>query len=231
MTQSLEQHVEELRNRLLHSLIVLGVLTGVSFYFSGDILALLQTDLGMTLNALVAYEVFYTELMIALIFGFMLSLPVFIFHALNFMKPGLKEVEYRTLKNYLPFSVLLFGVGAVFAYEVIVKASLKFFQATTEASTVGAVWGLKNTLGFALKLSVFSGLMFQLPIIAVILAMAGLIDRDMMRRYRAYFFVAVLLLAAVATPPDILTQLLLTIPVMGLYQLSIFLVGRVQPEK
>lgn len=227
--KSLEHHVNELRNRLKHSFIVLIGFTGIGFYYSKEILEWLQADLMLQLNALKAYEVMYTRLTIALLFGFFLALPVLIYHALKFTKPGLKTGEYRVLRNYLPFSILLFIGGAAFSYEFIVKSSLSFFRSMTSGSDVAAVWGLQSTLGFALKLSAFSGLMFQLPIVAMVLSKAGLIDTLTMKTYRAYFFVSVLLLAAVATPPDIITQVLLTAPVMGLYQLSIFLVGLTEP--
>ncbi|MFB6158866.1 MAG: twin-arginine translocase subunit TatC [Candidatus Nanohalobium sp.] len=226
--QQLEHHVAELRWRLKHSFIVLVVLTAVAFYFSPQMLTWLQHDLTMELNALVAYEVLYTRLMMSVLAGVLMSLPVLMYHGIKFAQPGLKPEEYRVLRNYLPMSVILFVAGAVFAYQVIVKSSLDFFQSVTTGSGVEAVWGLQNTLGFALKLSAFTGIMFQLPIAALVLAKAGLIDRESMIQYRSYFMVAVLLLAAVATPPDIVTQVMLTVPVMGLYQLSIFLVDRTE---
>jgi sec-independent protein translocase protein TatC len=227
--QSLQYHIQELRKRVIHSGIVFIVLSAIGIYFSGDILSIIQNDLGYSLNALSAYEAFYTQIMIGVLFGFFFSLPTTLYHMIKFAEPGLKPGEYRILRNYLPFSVILFVVGAVFAYTVIVKTSLEFFRASTLAADVGAVWSLQNTVGFSLKLSALTGIMFQLPIAALVLAKAGLINADVMRRYRAYFVVAVLLLAAIATPPDLVTQLLVTGPVIGLYQISIYLVKHVDP--
>jgi sec-independent protein translocase protein TatC len=226
MESGLEPHLEELRSRALHSLLVLAVVSAACFYFSPRAIELLQSDLGLRLNALVAYEVFYTRLMVAVLLGSFLSLPVFLLQFLGFVKPGLTEREYRVLRNYLPFSVLLFVAGAAFGYEFVVKTSLGFFQNVTASSQVRSVWGLQNTLGFALKLSAFTGIVFQLPIASLVLAKADLLDADDMVKYRSYFFIAVLLAAAVATPPDIVSQLLLTAPVIVLYQLSIWLVRR-----
>lgn len=226
--QTLEDHVQELRKRLFWVVLVFTLTTGVGFYFSQDILGFLQTDLNVALHTLMAYEAFYTQLMISMLVGFFISLPVILYQVLKFAKPGLKDYEYRVMRNYLPFSVILFIIGAVFSYQFIVKTSLAFFQRTTAAADVASVWGLKNTLGFAMKLSGLTGVIFQLPIVAIILAKAGIIDQEMMRTYRAYFIVGLLLVSALATPPDIITQLLVTAPVIGLYQLSIFLVGKVQ---
>lgn len=224
--QTIEHHVKELKRRFWYVLVFFGVGTGASFYYSQRILNFLQTDLNVTLHALTAYETFYTQLMIAMILGFLIALPVTLYQLLKFLKPGLKDAEYKVVRDYLPFSVILFGVGAIFSYEYIVKTSIVFFQDTTAAANVGAVWGLKNTLGFAMKISAFTGIAFQLPIISMVLAKAGLIDKRMMIKYRPYVIVGILLVAAIATPPDIITQVLVTSPVVGLYQASIFLVGR-----
>lgn len=227
--RDISYHIQELRTRLIHSLVVLTVLSAVGFYLSGDILAWLQNDLGVGLNALSAYETIYTQIMIGLMFGFFTSLPVILFQLLKFAEPGLKPQEYRIIRNYLPMSFLLFVLGSGFAYESIVKTSLRFFKQSTQAADVNAVWGLQNTIGFALKLSAVVGVLFQLPIVAMVLAKAGVINAHLMRRYRSYFIVGILLLSAVATPPDIITQLLVTFPIIGLYQLSIYLVSRVRP--
>lgn len=226
--ESFESHLGELRDRLKHSLVVLIILTAFGFYFSTDILSWFQGDLMVSLHALAAYEVLYTRLLIAFLFGFFLSLPILLFHCLKFAQPGLREDEYRLIRNYLPFSLLLFSAGPLFAYEYIVKTSLQFFISTTGGADVEAVWGLQNTIGFALKLSAFTGVFFQLPIVSLVLSKAGVIDSEIMRSYRPHFFVMVLLCSAVATPPDIVSQLLLTAPVILLYQLSIFLVGRTE---
>jgi len=191
-------------------------------------LSWVQADLGVELHALAAYAAVYTQIMIALIFAMVAGLPVFVYQGLRFMEPGLKPGEYRVLRNFLPFSFLLFVAGLVFAYEFVVKTSFGFFASITHAADVAAVWGLQNTVGFALKLSVFSGVLFQLPVVSLVLAKAGLLSAARMVKYRVYFVVAVLVVAAVLTPPDIITQVLVTVPVLGLYQLSIVLVARVE---
>lgn len=224
----LETHISELRNRLKIVAVFILSSTVLSFYFSSNILNWLQNDLGFSLHALTAYEVLYTELMIAFLGGFLLSLPFILFEALAFMKPGLRESEYRAMRNYLPFSVLLFLAGSVFSYNFVVKTSLNFFQAAAGTADVAALWGLQNTVGFALRLSAFTGIIFQLPIVSLVLAHAGVLDREKMVEYRPYFFVGILLISALATPPDIISQALVTVPVIFLYQVSIFLVDRVE---
>lgn len=223
---SFDNHVEELQKRLRYSTVFFILAVFITFYFSPDILTWLKTDLGFKLHAFTAYEALYTRLMISLLGGFVFSLPITLYQLIKFMQPGLKPEEYRVLRNYIPLSIVLFVVGSVFSYQFIVKTGLEFFSAVTTGSNVEAVWGLRSTVGFALRLSTFTGIVFQLPIVAVVLDTAGLINEDMMREYRNYFLVSVLLVSAVATPPDIFTQVLVTVPVVFLYQLSIFLVSK-----
>jgi sec-independent protein translocase protein TatC len=225
--QSFDQHLDELRDRLKIVSVFFVLSAAGGFLFSKIILQWLQTDLGVGLNALVAYEVLYTQLLVSLLIGGVVAVPLLFYQLLRFSRPGLKEEEYLLLRNYLPFSVLLFGVGSVFAYEFVVKSALQFFQASTQASSVEAVWGLRSTIGFALRLSALTGVLFQLPIVSVVLAKAGLLNSGMMRQYRSHFIITVLIISAAATPPDILTQLLVTIPVIGLYQLSTWLVAKI----
>lgn len=220
----IDEHIEELKSRLKHSVIVFVLLSSISLYFSPGILSFIQNDLGVKLHSLAAYDVVYTEIQIALILGIVSSLPVFYIQFLGFLKPGLRAREYRILRNYLPLSIVLFCAGSVFAYNFIVKAALEFFSSSTASTEIIAVWGLKNTLSFVLKISSFTGVMFQLPIAALVLSKAGLLDRKMMKDYRRYFIILVMFLAAVVTPPDIISQILLVLPVLVLYQISIYLV-------
>jgi sec-independent protein translocase protein TatC len=137
--QTLDDHIAALAKRLKIVGIFFLVSTGMMFLISSDILSWIQADLGFELFALTAYETLYTQLMIAFLGGFLLSLPVTIYEIILFMKPGLKENEYKVLRNYLPFSIILFTIGSTFSYQFVVKTSLNFFQSITEASTVGAV--------------------------------------------------------------------------------------------
>jgi len=225
---ALQPHIQELRYRIIYVAVFLFLATGAVFLVSQDLLIWLQTDLALDLNALSAYETIYTQLMLSVLFGFVLVVPFTAYQTLTFLKPGLKPAEYRILRNYTPLFFILFMAGSVFSYEFIVKNSLRFFRQTTAAAGVTAVWGLKDTIMFVLKISSLTGILFQLPIIAAVLSRAGVITAAQMKAHRAYVAVAVLILAAVATPPDLITQVLIATPVIILYQLSIVLVARME---
>ncbi len=221
-------HIQEMRQRMIRVVAAFFVCAVGMFYFSSDILEWLQTDLDLSLNALAAYEVIYTQLFLAALLGFLVTLPYALYHLLKFLEPGLKKNEYRVLRNYLPLFIVLFAAGSLFSYNFVVKASLQFFYNLTASSGVEAVWGLQNTILFVVKISALTGILFQLPIIAAVLSKAGFISAAQMKENRAYFAIGILVLAAVATPPDLITQVLIAVPVIGLYQLSIILVARME---
>ena len=108
--QGMERHLDELRNRLKVTSVFFVSSIALSFYFSSDVLKWVQADLGFDLFALSAYEVLYTELMLAFLGGFLISLPFILYQVLAFARPGLKEKEYRAMRNYPPFSVILFVI-------------------------------------------------------------------------------------------------------------------------
>lgn len=229
--KAVEPHIQELRKRMLRVLAVFFVSSVTMFYFASDILGWMQQDLDLGVNALAAltvYEVIYTQLFLAALLGLIITFPYAVYHTLRFLEPGLKEKEYRVLRNYLPLFVVLFAAGSLFSYNFIIKASLQFFYNMTMSSGVEAVWGLQNTVLFVVKISALTGILFQLPIIAAVLSRAGFISAAQMKANRAYFAVALLVVAAVATPPDLITQVLIAVPVLGLYQLSIVLVARME---
>jgi len=101
-------------------------------------------------------------------------------------------------------------------------------QSFTASADVTSVSGLQATSSFVLRISALTGALFQLPVIADVLALVGLLTSGQMRRYRPHFIVALLMVAAIATPPDVLTQVLIVGPVIGFYQVSIWLVGRIE---
>lgn len=226
---ALTDHTAELRRRLIHTTLWFVAATAILFPASSPLLTWLQNDLALQLHALAAYEVIYTQLNLAITLGLIATLPVLLLQALLFAKPGLKSHEYRVMRNMLPASLVLFLAGSIFAYHVIIRNVFTFFQQTTRAADITAVWGLQNTIGFAIKLSALTGILFQVPVVAAVLGRAGIVTAPQMRRYRVHVFIGVLALSAVATPPDVVSQVIVTAPVMGLYEASIRLVAWIAP--
>jgi len=109
----------------------------------------------------------------------------------------------------------------VSAYQVVFRNAVNFFVEFTQGANIEVVWGLQNTLMLGLRISLVTGFLFQLPLLVIILKKAGLVTIDQLKEYRPYVIVGVLLIAAFATPPDLLTQIFITLPIILLYEMSI----------
>lgn len=224
MEADFETHFRELTNRLNHIAIVLFVFSVLGWFASELILQYIQSSLEVELHAVQVYEVIYARLNIAVIFGLALTLPVLCYQLLLFAKPGLTSHEYTTLRNFLPLSLLLFTLGSVFAYVFVISTALNFLHARTILAGINPIWGLGNTIGFIVRTSALTGILFQIPIFIAILNRLSIINREILEKYRAYFIVFVLFVSALATPPDIITQILITLPVILLYEISLRLI-------
>lgn len=222
--ENIEPHLSELRDRTKHVLIVFFVFSSVSLYFSGLALEMFQADLEITLNVLSPYEIVYARFLISVVSGLVFTIPVAGLQIISFAKPGLTDKEYRMLRNYLPISFILLILGMLFTYEYVFKIALDLLTMYSDSSGVEIVWGLSTTIGFGLKLSLIIGLMFQVPIIMYILHKLDFVSIQKLRKYRYWFSLTVLFLSALATPPDVFTQIMVSIPVIMLYELGILII-------
>lgn len=219
--KSFSEHFKDLKSAAKHTVIILVLLSAFFFAVSDSILLYMQQDLAVSLHGLTPFEVLNVRLGMAAILGVMFSIPVVLYSLIKFAKPGLTDKEYKILRNSLPVSYILFVSGSVFAYEVVFKNAVNFFIRYTQGAGVEIVWGLQNTIMLGLRISILTGLLFQLPLLVTILKKAGLVTIEQLRQYRPYVIVAVLTIAAFATPPDLVTQIFITLPVIILYELSI----------
>ena len=225
--KSFEQHFVELKASVKHSFIVFVLLSVFFFAASEGLLTFMQQDLQVNLHGLTPFEVFNVRLSISAIMGLIFSMPVMLYSFISFAKPGLTSKEYKVLKYSFPVSYALFVSGSAFAYHVVFRNAVNFFLDYTQNAQVEVVWGLQNTLMLGARISIISGVLFQLPLIVAILEKGGLVTVEQLKEYRAYVIVGVLLVAAVATPPDMITQIGITLPIILLYELSIRIVERI----
>jgi len=219
--KSFEDHFRELKDYSKHCLIVFVLFLVFFFVVSEHVLTLMQQDLDLTLHGLTPFEVLNVRIWMTVMFASVSVLPVVIYSFLSFSKPGLTSEEYSVLRNSLPVSYALFVFGSIFAYQVVFRNAVDFFLAFTAGSNVEVVWGLANTLMLGLRISLLTGIMFQLPLIVVVLVKAGVVTVEQLKRYRGHVFASVLVIAAFATPPDVVTQLFITVPILLLYELSV----------
>lgn len=221
-------HLRELRARLIASLWALLGGVAVGFFFAAPLFewlaapmnaALQQTGAG-TLAVTEATEGFVVQMKVAGLAGFMLALPVIAWHTWRFVAPALYQEERRRVVPLVAASTVLFLAGAGFAYFGVFQFGFPLFL-EMNGPNITAVLSINSYLSFAITLIVAFGLSFQLPVVVYFLARLGLINHvDLIRGFR-YGVVAIAIIAAILTPPDVLSMALMGVPLIGLYGVGI----------
>ena len=221
-------HVEELRWRLLKSLsaIVLGAI--ITHSFSDALLTKLiepSTVLNFPLNlqVLKVTPMFMVKVGMALMGGIIIALPIIFYQTWCFISPAFKETHNSSIIFIVGFSTLFFAMGLMFGYNILIPFSLEFFTSmTSTAVNVGYNFTLDGYLIYVMWLLFACGLIFQLPVITVMGTKIGILTPSFLRHYRKYAIVSFLIIGALLTPPDPLSQLLIFGPLVFLYEFSIF---------
>ncbi len=236
-------HLDELRSVLIKALIGLMIGVIVSYFFSPRIQDLLllafKTPENIRLSLLYPTEGFMVQLKISLVAGIFVAAPWIFYQFWSFVAPALYDNEKRWIGPTVFFTSLCFITGAVFAWFVLLWATsfLMGFASDGGSVTLGwgghtflefgtpaveNVWSLGKTLDFILRMFLAFGVMFELPVAMYFLARLGLVDAKFLRTYRKHAYVLVLIAAAIITPPDVITQIALGLPLFGLYEISIY---------
>ena len=248
------EHLAELRQRLIYSFVAFIIGMIICFTIWNPIFDFLthplcsamalrgHSDCGLILIKL--QEGFFVAISISLLGGLVLSFPIIGFQMWRFVAPGL----YKTEKNaFLPFIVaspFMFFLGASFAYYVVTPLAFDFFLGFQQTGSIldgedveNAAAGIafqgsaQEYLSLTIKFIVAFGMCFQLPVLLTLMGKAGLVSAEGLGNVRKYAVVAILVLAALVTPPDVITQVILFVVVYGLYEVSIFLVARVEKKR
>ncbi len=171
---------------------------------------------------------FTTHIMVSLIAGFIVSFPYVFYQLWKFISPGLSEREIKTSKGIVFYTSLLFLTGVLFGYFLIAPLSIQFLATYSISETVVNQITLSSFISTVTSVTLANGLVFQLPVLVYFLAKIGLITPEFLRKYRKHAVVVVLILSAIITPPDVWSQILVTIPLMLLYEISIIVAKRIE---
>ena len=230
------EHLIELRTRLIWSLVALGIATVICFIFRfqmWDFLSgpLLRADPDAVVQTLNPQETFFTFMNLAIWGGFFFSFPIIAVQVWLFVAPGLYKNEQAAFLPFLVATPFLFVAGAALAYFMVIPLALDFLIAFAENTAAGddGIQIENNNrfseyVGFIKVMLLAFGMSFQLPVLLTLLGRVGLVTSDQLARARKYAVVGIAAAAALITPPDVISQFLLGIPVYGLYEISIHLV-------
>lgn len=222
-------HLVELRDRLIRIALAVLVCFGILMAWpgSGALYDLLAAPLvshlpkGATLIATNVISPILVPLKITLMSGFLIALPYVLYQVWAFVAPGLYTHEKRLVLPLVVSSTLLFFVGVAFCYFLVLPAMAQFIQNFAPTSITAAP-DIEQYFGFVLTLFVVFGLAFEVPIVVIVLARLGVVSIEKLKAFRGYFIVLAFIIAAVVTPPDVISQLALAIPMCLLYEVGIW---------
>ncbi|MBR2483028.1 MAG: twin-arginine translocase subunit TatC [Alphaproteobacteria bacterium] len=230
---TLVQHFSELRRRILWCLLIFVIAFCAGLFFAPYMQDFLtQPLLSVWPNATLLYsglaDGMMIQLSLALMFALIVILPVVLWHVWAYVAPGLHENERRFIWPILVMSPVLFVVGAAFAFWVLFPMAFKFFVELNQVAPVPAVLmpAVRDYLGFAIGMLRVFGVAFQLPLVMVLLNRIGVLSRSRVIKMRRYAIVAIVVVAAVLTPPDVISQVLLALPMWLLFEASVFFMRR-----
>lgn len=253
-------HVEEMRKHIIRSAVVLLVFVVLAFVyieslFKYIILGPIHTDfftyrflcklsewIGQSNNLcineininLVNLQVqgqFMAAFKISLIAGFIASFPYMLWEFWRFLKPALTKTEKKMASGLVLVCSLLFFMGVLFGYYVLAPISINFFTSFTISGEIGNLPTFQNIVGLITILAIGTGLLFELPILMYFLARIGITSSAFLKKYRKYAMLIIIIVAALVTPPDMVSQLILAVPIYFLYELGLMLTIRVEKKR
>lgn len=221
-------HLEELRWHLLKMIISVLIFSIISFFFADKIISflikpVLEQNPPIKLQVLSVQGMFILQIITAMITGIILSIPTIVYQLLKFIKPALNSNTFKYLLPSIITSFFFFLFGVAFSYYIILPIAIKFLINISEISSISTILDINRYTFFIIKMIVISGLIFQTPITTIILTYLKIITPNILAQKRRYLYVIIVVLAAIFTPPDPLSQLLIAIPFICLFEFSVLL--------
>ncbi len=225
------EHLAELRRRLIVSLLAVIVTSSVCYLYVDFLVGLLMRPAqDLTFVFLTPPELFLAYLKIAIAGGIFTASPLLLLEVWLFVRPALGRGERLPVVLAFLFGALLFYVGVTFAYLTILPMALRFFMQYASGQ-ITPMFSIGSYAGFVSSILLAFGIAFELPIVVLLLTRLGILTTATLKRYRKYVLLIILIVAAFLTPPDVISQLLLTGPMYFLFEISILVSGIARPKR
>ncbi len=225
--QPLTEHLGELRDRLIKCAYAIFICGGIAWFFSAEIFDLIRMPIEPYLNNTNGglmfthpMDKFMAHVKVSMLAGLVFSCPVWLFQIWKFVAPGLYAHEQKYAAGFIISGTMLFVTGVLFVYYLVFPAAFKFllgFGGDVDKPLIT----ISEYLSFFITTTLVFGISFELPLIIVLLGLIGLVDATMLRKNRRYAIVLLALVSAVVTPPDMLSMIMLLVPLLFLYEVSI----------
>ena len=223
-------HLVEIRSRLLKSAIAVVVASLIAFIFADQLMVFLTLPLKTAeLVFIDMTEMLGVYLKVCLTAGIMAAMPYLLYHILMFVTPALTPKEKRSVFLVLPFIIIMFATGIAFSYFVLLPPAVQFLTSFGNEIATAQI-RISSYISVATRIMLAAGIVFELPVISTFLARIGVITPEWMASKRKYAIVMAFILGATLTPPDVVSQILLGLPLIVLYEISIWLARLVQPK-
>jgi sec-independent protein translocase protein TatC len=224
-------HLEELRWRLIYCLVAVGVAFIGVYSVSDAVLEIVRKPLGMELVYLGPAEGFFMYMKLSFYVAVMIAMPVILYHTWEFVAPGLLAGERRFTGLFVVFGVIFFAMGAAFCYYAVLPVGLKFLT-SYGGEGLKPMISVGNYISFVFMFILAFGLIFEMPLVIVFLIRMGLATPEWFAKQRSYFIVGDFIVAAVLTPtPDVISQLMMAVPMMILFEVGLLASRLIAPKK
>ncbi|MDO4549177.1 MAG: twin-arginine translocase subunit TatC [Clostridia bacterium] len=233
-SMSITGHLSELRRRIAVAVVVLFASFICCFAFIreiADYVLNMGLDSGFNFVYLAPSELLTSYFKLSLIAALMITAPVILYELWLFVSPALDEKESRNGRVALVVGFLFFLIGAVFAYTVALPFMVQFLVAFNTSSYIESSISVENYLNFVTRMVAVFGVTFEMPILAFLLSSIGILKTSAMRRVRKYAILVIFIVAAIITPPDVVSQVMIALPMILLYEVSIFICARVEKRR
>ncbi|WLD93694.1 twin-arginine translocase subunit TatC [Alkalihalobacillus sp. AL-G] len=230
---SLQYHIEELRKRILIVILVFLVAFISGFFLAMPLIQFLQETpeaAGLELNVFNITDPINVFLDFAFLIGLLLTSPVALYQLWGFVSPGLLERERKATLAYIPMTFILFIVGIAFSYYIVFPFVIDFMNGLAEVLGVEEEYGINEYFQFLFRMTLPFGILFQFPIVVMFLTRLGILTPDLLGQIRKYSYFVLIVIAGLITPPEIISHLMVTVPLIILYEMSI-LISRVAYRK
>jgi sec-independent protein translocase protein TatC len=224
----LTTHLQELRKRLILSFVAVAAAFAICYTFAEKIFNILAAPLlemiptGGSLIFTSVAEAFFTYMKVAFIAGLILASPFVLYQIWAFVAPGLYRDEKKYVVPFVLAGSFFFAIGILFAYYVALPVGFKFLLGFA-TDFIKPLPSMKEYLSFTIKFLLAFGLVFEFPVVLVLMARIGVVDAKTLAKQRKYAILLIFVFAAILTPPDIISQVIVALPMIGLYELSILL--------
>ncbi len=225
---TLQKHIEELRKRIFIVILVFIAAFIAGFFLAMPLIQYLKQTpeaAGLELNVFNLTDPLRVFLDFAFLIGILITSPVALYQLWAFISPGLYEKERKVTLMYIPLTFILFVGGLSFSYFILFPFVIDFMNGLSDLLGVEEEYGINEYFHFLFRLTLPFGILFQFPVVIMFLTRLGLVTPAFLRKIRKYSYFVLLVLAGLITPPELISHLMVTVPLIILYEVSIFIAG------